>query len=425
MTAFFLSVVHHGLRLSLITACLAAVTLSAEGSKEAFQLLTPERIQALPEAEAKAWTRHLERSQQAFAHQRRLLAQECMAVGLEKPRPAPGQRSEFELDGKPPADFFKKPQSLALAKTIISYQTPSGGWSKAVDYNKGPRQAGTHWTSQSGEGWHYCGTLDNRSSTEQIKFLAGVATHRGDEACRQACLRGLHYLLEAQYPNGGWPQNYPIEAGYHEAITLNDNAMIHALEVLAMVTERHADFSFVDEALRQRCAQAQQRGLDCLLAMQVRIAGRLTVWCAQHDPLSLEPTKARLKEPPSLSGGESAELLKFLMRQGPTTSQVREAIEAGLQWLQAHAVHGLRKTKNRAGKTDYAADAASPEVYWARFYDLKTGEAIFPGAQDGIAYKTYREMAAHNKVGYDYLTTRPAELLGKERERWLKRLAKR
>jgi hypothetical protein len=64
-------------------------------------------------------------------------------------------------------------------------------------------------------------------------------------------------------------------------------------------------------------------------------------------------------------------------------------------------------------------------VYWARFYDLKTGEAIFPGAQDGIAYKTYREMAAHNKVGYDYLTTRPAELLGKERERWLKRLAKR
>jgi PelA/Pel-15E family pectate lyase len=49
-------------------------------------------------------------------------------------------------------------------------------------------------------------------------------------------------------------------------------------------------------------------------------------------------------------------------------------------------------------------------VYWARFYDVQTAKPMFPGAQDGIVYATFSEMAAKNKVGYDYFTTRPGEL---------------
>ena len=70
------------------------------------------------------------------------------------------------------------------------------------------------------------------------------------------------------------------------------------------------------------------------------------------------------------------------------------------------------------------ADPASTDVLWARFYDLKTAKPIFAGADDGIVYSTFQEMAAKNKVAYDFFSTRPAELLGKELPRWRKRLEK-
>jgi len=250
-----------------------------------------------------------------------------------------------------------------------------------------------------------------------------TATKRED--VKKALDRGLEYLFEAQFPNGGWPQNYPIESGYHEAITLNDNAMVHVLEVLLTIIQKQPPFAFADEALRQRAQAAYGKGIACFAASQVKIHGELTVWCAQHDPLSLVPVHARTKEPPSLSGGESAELLRFLMRKAPITDATIQMIEAGLKWFDSHRLTGLRKTKTAEGKTDYVDDSGSTEVYWARFYDLETGKPIFPGSQDGINYPTFREMAAKNKVAYDFMVTKPRELLEKEVPRWRKRLAKR
>ena len=157
---------------------------------------------------------------------------------------------------------------------------------------------------------------------------------------------------------------------------------------------------------------------------QVQVGGLRTVWCAQHDPLDLSPVAARKKEPPSLSGAESASLLKYLMRKGPINAQTTTMIEAGVQWLDQHRVAGLRKTTNSAGKTDYVADPRSTEVYWARFYDVQTFKPLFAGAQDGIVYDTFSEMASKNKVAYDYFTTKPGELIDKEMTRWKKRISK-
>ncbi|MES2596368.1 MAG: pectate lyase [Verrucomicrobiota bacterium] len=288
----------------------------------------------------------------------------------------------------------------------------------------GPRQPGTQWTSQTGNAWHYCGTFDNRTTTEQLKFLAAVFTATKREDVKSALMRGLEYVFAAQYPNGGWPQNYPVERGYHEAITLNDDAMTHVLELLHDLAEGDNHFAFAEAALKVRAKAAFDRGIACYAAMQVKIGGQPTVWCAQHHPLTLEPVKARAKEPPSLSGAESANLVKFLMRSGPTTPETVAMIEAALKWFDAHRITNLRKIKNDAGKTDYVTDEASTEVIWARFYDLTTGKPIFAGAQDGIIYHTFGEMAAKNKVAYDFFTTRPKEVIEKEEPRWRKRLEK-
>jgi PelA/Pel-15E family pectate lyase len=112
------------------------------------------------------------------------------------------------------------------------------------------------------------------------------------------------------------------------------------------------------------------------------------------------------------------------MRKGPTTPEVIAMIEQGLAWFTANQITGLRKTKNAEGKTDYAADPSSTEIYWARFYDVTTGKPMFAGAQDGIIYDSFQEMAQHNKVAYDYFTPKPNDLITKEIDRWKKRVAK-
>lgn len=391
---------------------------------EPMTMVTPERVAMLPETSRQAWLDYLAKSKEHAQDERAILAAECREARMPVSIPAPASREEFEFPSKVDSVFFASADAAKLADSVLSYQTPTGAWSKAVDYTKGPRPRGTHWTNNPSDAWHYCGTLDNRSTTEQIEFLAQVylATKRDD--CRKSVERGLEWLLAAQFPNGGFPQVYPLEPGYHEAITLNDNAMVHALEVLRSVSLGEAPFTFLDDTMKERAAQACERGLACVLAFQVRMEGRRSVWCAQHDPLTLAPVAARLKEPPSLSGAESAELLKFLMRKAPVTPPVCSAIEDAVAWLDAHKVTGMRKTKAPSGMTDYVQDTTSTEVYWARFYDLEKGKPIFAGAEDGKIYATYHEMAQHNKVGYDYYTTKPRDIVTKEMVKWKKRVEK-
>jgi PelA/Pel-15E family pectate lyase len=406
---------------------LRATQAFAEGeahfAKREFTLLTDQRISALPPEQREAWMGYMKRSGDRFEAEFDTLAAECRKLKAAHSNPAPGNRAQFKPSEKD-EHRIAGDEAAKLAAIIMSWQTPSGGWSKAVDYAAGARLPGTHWTAQAGlEGWHYCGTLDNRSTTEQIRFLAAVYTATKREDVKAAVLRGIEWLFAAQFPNGGWPQNYPVEPGYHEAITLNDDAMTHALELMLDVSRGGAPFDFADDALRQRARAAFDRGFACLAAAQVKVDGKPTAWCAQHDPLSLEPVGARKKEPPSLSGAESAVLLKFFMREAPVRADITAMIEPALGWLDAHRITGLRKGKNDAGRTDYLPDTASTEVYWARFYDVQTGRPLFFGADDGISYATFGEMAAKNRIGYDFYTTKPRDLLEKEVARWRKRIA--
>ncbi|MEZ0386528.1 MAG: pectate lyase, partial [Verrucomicrobium sp.] len=343
------------------------------------QMLTPERVAPLPQPARAAWDTYLATSHQSALRERLALAAECRSLSLTTSQPAPATSTEFEFDDKFDITWFATADASKLADVVLSYQTPSGGWSKGIDYRKGPRQPGTHWTSQSGKGWHYCGTLDNRSTTEQILFLSHVHLAHQREDCRLAVLRGVEWLFAAQFPNGGWPQVYPLEAGYHEAITLNDGAMLHALELLQAISAGSAPFTFFDQALRQRATAAYERGLQCLRETQFVIGDHPTVWCAQHDPITLAPVAARLKEPPSLSGSESAEIVRFLMRKGPLDESTLKQVDLALAWLADRRLTGLRRGKDERGKTTYTEDPTCSDPLWARFCDLQTGRPMFAG----------------------------------------------
>jgi PelA/Pel-15E family pectate lyase len=126
-------------------------------------------------------------------------------------------------------------------------------------------------------------------------------------------------------------------------------------------------------------------------------------------------------EPATLSGLESAHVVEFLMTLPRPSPEVVACVESALQWLERAKITGLTKTK-REGRTVYAADPASTQVYWARFYDLTNGQPVFPG-RDGVAYATFEAMAEQNRLGYDYFTTLPGSIVKNGQKKWRKMLA--
>lgn len=371
--------------------------------------VTLSRIGELPADGQPAWKTYLEKSQAGAAADEAALQKEVAANQLPKALKAP-DGGDFKLKAKPGDPWFATDETKTLADSILSYQTPAGGWSKHTGYSHGPRKPGMQWTSQNepGQRAHYVATFDNGSTTSQMNFLAGVWLATKREDCKAGLIKGLDFVFAAQYPNGGWPQVYPLEGGYHDDITLNDDALTHILSLLQGVANNEPGYAFLDEPTRKLAADALARGISCVLRMQIELNGAKTVWCAQNDPFTLQPSSARKMEPATLSGLESARMLKFLMTLPHPTPEVVASIEFGLKWL------------DQAKLTD----PATSEARWARFYDLKTGKPVFPG-RDGVLYDTFEAMAEKNETGYDYYTTLPGSILRTGQQKWRKMLASR
>ncbi len=217
-------------------------------------------------------------------------------------------------------------------------------------------------------------------------------------------LRGLTYIRAAQYPNGCFPQVYPLQGGYHDAVTYNDNATVNILRLLRDVAGGR--YAFVPAAERRRAGAELERGLDCILRSQVVVDGKRTVWGQQHDPLTLAPAPARSYELAGLCGRESAWILDFLMELPDPSPRVVAAVHAGAAWFRAHELHdsvyddGLLKPA--------PAGRRAPPL-WARNTETATGRPIFANRDGRKLYDT--ALLTDRRYGYGWFGTEPAATL--------------
>jgi PelA/Pel-15E family pectate lyase len=380
--------------------------------------LSPERIAALPAAQQAAWQQYYDRSAAKLRAEKEVLNAEVKANGLAKPIAAP-VGPVFKVSSGLAASWYGSEEVRRLADSIISFQTPSGGWSKAVAYDKGPRQPGMHWTTHS-DSWYYVGTFDNRATTEQLIFLAKAFTATKEPKYSAAFLKGLDYVFDAQFPNGGWPQVYPLAGDYHDEITFNDDLMVHVLNLLREVAENKPEYSFVDDARRTKARDAVNAGVQCILKTQIIQNGLRTVWCAQHDLLTLAPAAARKFEPASLSGGESLGIVRFLMDVEQPSAEVRVAIEGAVAWFEAVKITGVEVVSkpNAAGGNgvEVIANPTAPPM-WARFYELGTNRPIFIG-RDAVIRYNLAEIDRERAKGYSWYVKTPKDLLEKDYPKW-------
>jgi PelA/Pel-15E family pectate lyase len=222
-------------------------------------------------------------------------------------------------------------------------------------------------------------------------------------------------------PHGGWPQSWPLDGGYHDAITFNDGAMIHLLEFLRDVRDGQSEFSFVAPALREKAAASLQKGIACVLATQITDHGQRTVWCQQHDALTLAPCAARNYEMPSACGAESAGILLFLLKIPAPDTNVVAAVDAAAAWLTKAKLPP--DTLATVGKeTKRAVEPKGDGSLWARYYELGSTRPIF-GDRDLSIHDNVSEISAERRKGYSWFNDHPKRVLA-EYERWTKRRAK-
>ncbi|HOU31300.1 MAG TPA: pectate lyase, partial [Bacteroidales bacterium] len=64
-----------------------------------------------------------------------------------------------------------------------------------------------------------------------------VATYLEKPELKEAFNKGLLFILDSQYKNGGWPMFWPLRKGYYSHITFNDNATVNILRLLKDINE--------------------------------------------------------------------------------------------------------------------------------------------------------------------------------------------
>lgn len=185
--------------------------------------------------------------------------------------------------------FFTTPKAKEVAETVLLYQQPTGGWPKNINFFQTPDNKEKALEIKNDVN---ASTIDNGATTTEIIYLSRLYNATHDETYKEAAIRGLDYLFEAQYENGGWPQFYPRPKGYYVQITYNDNAMINVMNLLRDVSNGKSPFTYLPESTRQKAQKAIDKGVECILRTQVKQHGKLTVWCAQHDRETFAPAKS-------------------------------------------------------------------------------------------------------------------------------------
>ena len=311
-------------------------------------------------------------------------------------------------------DFYKTEEARRIGDQVLLYQRVTGGWPKNINMSR-PLTDEERVQVLRDKERRDDSTTDNGATNMQMLYLAKLYQATQVERYKEGVLKAVEYLLSGQYENGGWPQFWPEMHGYQMHITYNDDAMVNTMNLLRAVAQQKDPYQgLADEALRQRCMKAFDKGVKCILKTQMHNKeGRLTVWCQQHYRDNYEPAPARAYELPSYCSMESASITKLLMSLPNPDERVKQAVHAAMAWFDKYKLTGLRIQRtgpwaSMDGDTKLVEDADA-EPIWGRYYDLKYCEP-YVCDRDGLPRRRLEDIGHERRNGYAWFGSRPAEL---------------
>ena len=284
-------------------------------------------------------------------------------------------------------DWFGTSEATKVADQCIQYQVANeGGWQKGM------------LTSHTGDWAH--STIDNDATTSQIRFLMRTYNATKQQKYLDCAMRGVDCLFKMQYSSGGWMQCLNTPGTYHAHITLNDAAYVHVLEIMNEMSKKSGDFTAVSDAYAQKASASLEKGIQCLLDMQISVGGRKTAWCQQHDENTLAPASARAYELPSICTSESAGVITFLYNYGkanPGRKDIVRSVNAAIEWFKKVTLYGIKFVKQ--GDDKVVVQDANADPLWARFYTLDTEVPMFSD-RDSKVYYDVAQISQERRTGY-------------------------
>lgn len=325
------------------------------------------------------------------------------------------------INPSPGRPRYQPTDLVPIGDNMLLFQKANGGWPKNYDVFAILTDAQKDSVAKSRDNIRES-TFDNGSTYTQIAALAIVyhATH--DEKYKTGALKGLDYLLSAQYKNGGWPQFYPLSSGYSREITFNDGAYEGIMDLLKNIIDKQPQYDFVNDNYRDKIRAAYDKGIDCIVKTQINDNGKPTAWCQQYDEVTLQPAWARKFEPPSICNKESADLVIFLMGIDHPDKRIVDAVQNAVVWFQDSKINNTRvntvpaprmETPFRVSTTDKVViiDSTAPPI-WTRYYELKTHKPLFCNRDSKVVY-TLAEVLRERRDGYAWYTYSPQQVLDK------------
>ncbi len=278
--------------------------------------------------------------------------------------------------------------AVETAHALVAGQLQSGGWDSKFEFDPDMRQRYAYRTDlEKPQGRNYT-TLDDDKTQGCLRFLMHTddALEVKDAKIREAIDYALQRLIEAQYANGAWPQQFqgPADSKRHQAIkasyqsawsrtykkvdyrghyTFNDNSMSDMVSTLLEAYELYQD---------PKCREAAERTGDFIRLAQM--PEPQPGWAQQYDQ-NMHPAWARKFEPPAMTGGESSACMKTLMLLYRKTGETRflEPIPKALAYYQKSKL---------------------PDGRLARFYELKTNRPLYFTRDYQLTYSS-EDMPTH------------------------------
>lgn len=265
-------------------------------------------------------------------------------------------------------DAYYYDAACKAADALIAIQNPAGGWNYLGDL-AGEASLKRWYDTIGKNGWrleefqHYYGnaTFDDEGTAECCKFMLRMYVEKKDQKYKAAFDKALKFVLDSQYPVGGWPQRYPLKdefhhhgnADYTSYITFNDDVVGENVEFLIMVYQALGDESVLEPI---------RRAMNCYVACQQ--PQPQPAWGLQHTVADLKPAAARTYEPKAFATHATASCLSQLMTFYQLTGDPKylARIPEALDWLDS-----VRLPDNVApGKPRYPT-----------FIEVGTGKALF------------------------------------------------
>jgi PelA/Pel-15E family pectate lyase len=143
----------------------------------------------------------------------------------------------------------------------------------------------------------------------------------------------------------------------------------------------------------------------------------MTVWCQQHDPLTLAPASARNYEMPAQTSSESAEIVLVLLRLPQPDPRVVASVHAACSWFEKTRIVG-KTFIDSGGDGKRLVDTPGAGPIWSRYYEIGTDRPVY-GDRDKSIHDDVNEISRERRKGYAWFSDKPKRVL-QHYARWAK-----